>query len=117
MIEAGDAEKLRGVLVKLQASAPAKAGMPLATIELSSLGWQPVGGQSRSASCCGASRIVAVVRKQDRLPVGLRAGPARRDHRCAPTAAYPADCNVEVGGKVAFHNFFLDRSALRGLHA
>lgn len=30
-----------------------------------------------------------------------------------PPAKYPAECNVEIGGKVAFHNFFMNRNGLR----
>jgi hypothetical protein len=28
-------------------------------------------------------------------------------------SVYPSDCNVEIGAKVAFHNFFLNRNGLR----
>lgn len=115
MIEAGDAEKLRGELIKLQASSPAKPGMPLATIELSSLGGNLSEG-IRIGELLRSFGIVAVVRKQDvclsACALALLGGTTAR-----AAAAYPADCNVEIGGKVAFHNFFLDHTALRsGTH-
>ena len=111
MIEAGDAEKLREQLIKLQASSPAKPGMPLATIELSSLGGNLSEG-IRIGELLRSFRVVAVVRKQDvclsACALALLGGNTVRT-----AAAYPSDCNVEIGGKVAFHNFFLDRTALR----
>jgi len=113
MIEAGDAEKLRDLLVKLQASSPPKPGMPLATVELSSLGGNLSEGV-RIGELLRSFKIAAVVRKQDlclsACALALLGGNAVR-----AWAAYPSDCNVEVGGKVAFHNFFLDRTELRGL--
>ncbi|MDB5486604.1 MAG: hypothetical protein JWQ58_319 [Reyranella sp.] len=113
MIETGDAEKLRDVLVKLQASAPPKAGMPLATIELSSLGGSLPEGV-RIGELLKSFKVVAVVRKQD-LCLSACALALLGGNTVRPAAVYPVDCNVEVGGKVAFHNFFLDRTELRGL--
>lgn len=111
MIEPGDSERLRDLLVKLQASRPPRPGMPLATIELSSMGGDLSEGV-RIGELLRSFRIVAVVRNQDlclsACALALLGGNAVR-----PGAAYPFDCNVEVGGKVAFHNFFLDRSHLR----
>lgn len=111
MIETGDAERLREILVRLQASAPAKANAPLATIELSSLGGSLPEG-IKIGQLLRSYRVVAVVRKQDlclsACALALLGGTAVR-----AAASYPHDCNVEVGGKVAFHNFFLDRSDLR----
>ncbi len=113
MIEPGDAEKLREQLVKLQASSPARHGMPLATLELSSLGGDLYEGV-RIGELLRKFRVAAVVRKQDiclsACALALLGGTAVR-----AAAAYPADCNVEIGGKVAFHNFFLDRTGLREL--
>lgn len=113
MIETGDAEKLRDILVRLQAVAPAKANVPLATIELSSLGGSLPEG-IKIGQLLKSYKVVAVVRKQDlclsACALALLGGTAVR-----AAAVYPRDCNVEVGGKVAFHNFFLDRSELREL--
>jgi hypothetical protein len=113
MIEIGDAEKLRDILTRLQAGAPAKTNLPLATIELSSLGGSLSEG-IKIGQILKSYRVVAIVRKQDlclsACALALLGGTAVR-----AAAAYPHDCNVEVGGKVAFHNFFLDRSELREL--
>lgn len=110
-IESGDAERLRDILVRLQAVAPASANVPLATIELSSLGGSLSEG-IKIGQLLKSYKVVAVVRKQDlclsACALALLGGTAVR-----AAAAYPHDCNVEVGGKVAFHNFFLDRSELR----
>lgn len=114
MIETGDAEKLRGQLIKLQALVPPKPGMPLATLELSSLGGSLSEGV-RIGELLRSFKVVAVVRKEDiclsACALALLGGTTVR----TAAAAYPADCNVEVGGKVAFHNFFLDRAELREL--
>jgi hypothetical protein len=111
MIEAGDAEKLRAELIRLQASSPTKPGMPLAVIELSSLGGSLSEG-IRIGELLRSFKVVAVVRKQDvclsACALALLGGTTVRS-----AATYPSDCNVEIGGKVAFHNFFLDRTALR----
>lgn len=117
MIEAGDAEKLRDILMRLQSVAPArtpgKTAVPLATIELSSLGGSLAEG-IKIGQLLKSYRVVAVVRKQDiclsACALALLGGTSVR-----AAASYPHDCNVEVGGKVAFHNFFLDRSELREL--
>ena len=113
MIEIGDAERLRDLLVRLQAAASPKPGMPLATIELSSLGGNLSEGV-RIGELLRSFKIVAVVRKQD-LCLSACALALLGGNTVRTAAAYPADCNVEVGGKVAFHNFFLDRAELRAL--
>ena len=64
MIEPGDAEMLRERLIKLQASSPPKPGIPLATIELSSLGGNLSEGV-RIGELLRSFKVVAVVRKQD----------------------------------------------------
>lgn len=113
MIETGDAEKLRDILTRLQATAAPKTGLPLATIELSSLGGSLPEGV-KIGELLKSFKVVAVVRKQDlclsACALALLGGTTVRE-----AAAYPFDCNVEVGGKVAFHNFFLNRSELREL--
>jgi hypothetical protein len=86
--------------------------VPLATIELSSLGGRLVGrGQDRPAAEELQGRRGGP--QAGPLPVGVRPRAARRHTRFAPARPTRFDCNVEVGGKVAFHNFFLDRSDLR----
>ena len=111
MIETGDSEKLRDLLSRLQASVPPKPGMPLATIELSSLGGDLFEGV-RIGELLRGFKVVAVVRKQD-LCLSACALALLGGNTVRAAAAYPFDCNVEVGGKVAFHNFFLDRTQLR----
>ena len=87
MIEAGDAEKLRDLLVKLQASAPPKPGMPLATIELSSLGGNLSEGV-RIGELLRSFKIVAVVRKED-LCVSACALALLGGNAVRAVAAYP----------------------------
>lgn len=113
MIEPGDAERLRDLLDKLKEAVPPGPGMPLATIELSSLGGDLSEGV-RIGELLRSYRVVAVVRKQD-LCLSACALALLGGNTVRTGAAYPFDCNVEVGGKVAFHNFFLDRSHLRRL--
>lgn len=113
MIEPGDAERLRDLLNNLKESVPPRSGMPLASIELSSLGGDLSEGV-RIGELLRSYRVVAVVRKQD-LCLSACALALLGGNTVRTGAAYPFDCNVEVGGKVAFHNFFLDRSHLRRL--
>ncbi|HZX83753.1 MAG TPA: hypothetical protein VFF19_09330, partial [Reyranella sp.] len=111
MIETGDAQKLGSLLSKLPVSTAAKADSPLTTIELSSLG-----GSLTEAFEIGALlrtfKVIAVVRKADiclsACALVFLAGNA---HRVPST--YPAECNLEIGGKVGFHNFSLNRNGLR----
>lgn len=113
MIESGDAERLRELLDKLRELVPQRPGMPLATIELSSVGGDLSEGV-RIGELLRNYRVVAVVRKQD-LCLSACALALLGGNTVRTGGAYPFDCNVEVGGKVAFHNFFLDRSHLRRL--
>jgi hypothetical protein len=111
MIELGDADKLRGVLVKLQGNV-GKTDGPLAVVELSSMG-----GSLTEGFLIGALlrefKIIAVVRRRDfcmsSCALAFLAGNMHRE----PPEKYPRECNLEIGGKVAFHNFFLNRSGLR----
>jgi hypothetical protein len=111
MIETGDAAKLSEILSKLPVSTAAKADTPLTTIELSSLG-----GSLTEAFQIGALlrtfKVIAVVRKTDiclsACALVFLAGNA---HRVPST--YPAECNLEIGGRVGFHNFSLNRNGLR----
>lgn len=111
MIEPGDAERLRTLLSKLKEIGPPKPGMPLATLELSSVGGDLSEGV-RIGELLRSYRVVAVVRQRD-LCLSACALALLGGNTVRTGAAYPFDCNVEVGGKVAFHNFFLDRSHLR----
>ncbi|MBV8393889.1 MAG: hypothetical protein JOY81_11970 [Alphaproteobacteria bacterium] len=110
MIDPGDADKLRAVFARLQSANP-KAD-PLAIIEMSSMG-----GSLTEGFLIGALlrqyKVIAVVRRQDfcmsSCALAFLAGNVFR----RPPAKYPAECNIEIGGKVAFHNFFLNRNGLR----
>ena len=112
MIETGDAQKLSELLSKLPVAAAAKAADgPLTTIELSSLG-----GSLTEAFQIGALlrafKVIAVVRKTDiclsACALVFLAGNAHR-----VPSPYPSECNLEIGGRVGFHNFSLNRNGLR----
>lgn len=111
MIEIGDSKILLGMLTRIQAATPANSKLPLATLELSSLGGSLDEG-IRIGEMLKTFRVVAVVRKKDiclsACALALLGGNA---YRLPPV--YPSDCNIEIGGKVAFHNFFLNRNGLR----
>jgi hypothetical protein len=111
MIETGDAEKLQAELVKLAAAPGAPADGPLGTIELSSMGGNLIEG-FEIGGLLRKFRMIAVVRKRDlclsSCALAFLGGNA---HRVPSRGA--SDCNVEIGGKVAFHNFFLNRNGLR----
>lgn len=111
MIEPGDADKLHEILTRVQAAKTSDSKLPLATIELSSVGGSLHEG-IRIGELLRNFRVVAMVRKQDFcLSACALALLGSNTHRAAP--AYLADCNVEPGARVAFHNFFLSRNGLR----
>jgi hypothetical protein len=111
MIETGDADKLRGILDKLLASI-GKTDGPMAVVELSSMGGSLTEG-FLIGSLLREFKVIAVVRQRDfcmsSCALAFLAGNMHR----VPPEKYPAECNVEIGGKVAFHNFFLNRNGLR----
>jgi hypothetical protein len=111
MIETGDADRLRDILGKLQGSA-GKADGPMAIVELSSMGGSLTEG-FLIGSLLREFKVIAVVRQRDfcmsSCALAFLAGNMHR----VPPEKYPAECNVEIGGKVAFHNFFLNRNGLR----
>jgi len=110
-IEAGDAERLREILAKLPRWSGTPLDMPSAFIELSSIGGDLTEGL-QIGELLRKFRVSAVVRKRDlclsSCALALLGGNA---HRVPST--YPEDCNVEVGGKVGFHNISLNRNGLR----
>jgi hypothetical protein len=111
MIETGDAEKLHAELARLAAAPGAPADGPLSTIELSSMGGNLIEG-FEIGGLLRKFRMIAVVRKRDlclsSCALAFLGGNA---HHVASTGA--GECNIEIGGKVAFHNFFLNRNGLR----
>lgn len=111
IIRPGDAEKMRGVLDKLAASPSATSGEPLTTIELSSMGGSLTEGFEIGA-ILRKYKLVAVVRQRDLcLSSCALAFVGGNVHEVPPS--YPTRCNVEIGGKVGFHNFFLNPNGLR----
>ncbi len=110
-IEAGDAEKLREILAKLPRWSGTPPDMPSAFIELSSIGGDLTEGL-QIGELLRKFRVSAVVRKRDlclsSCALALLGGNVHR-----VPSVYPEDCNVEVGGKVAFHNISLNRNGLR----
>jgi hypothetical protein len=111
MIETGDAEKLRVELERLAAQPGARSDGPLGIIELSSIGGNLAEGFEIGA-LLRRFRMVAVVRKGDICLSSCALALIGDTFHQAP----PADattCNVEIGAKVAFHSFFLNRRGLR----
>src|SRR5471032_2719179 len=111
MIETGDADKLRAILDKLVAGG-AKTDGPMAIVELSSMGGSLTEG-FLIGTILREFKVIAVVRQRDfcmsSCALAFLAGNMHRE----PPDKYPKECNVEIGGKVAFHNFFLNRNGLR----
>lgn len=111
MIETGDAEKLRAELERLVSLPDARTDGPLGIIELSSIGGNLTEGFEIGA-LLRRFRMVAVVRKGDiclsSCALALIGGTF---HQGPPADA--STCNVEIGAKVAFHSFFLNRRGLR----
>jgi hypothetical protein len=114
MIETGDADKLRAVLEKLAVLPGVRADRPLGIVELSSIGGNLTEGFEIGA-LLRHFRMVAVVRKGDiclsSCALALLGGTFH------PAAASAGACNVEIGAKVAFHSFFLNRHGLREVTA
>jgi hypothetical protein len=110
MIETGDAAKLEVELGRIATAAGHREG-PLTTIELSSMGGNLVEG-FEIGGLLRRFRMIAVVRSRDlclsSCALALLGGNVHR-----VPSIYPNDCNVEIGAKVAFHNFFLNRHGLR----
>jgi len=111
LIETGDADKLRAILDKLVA-AGGKTDGPMAIIELSSMGGSLTEG-FLIGTILRDFKVIAVVRQHDfcisACALAFLAGNMYRE----PPEKYPMECNLEIGGKVAFHNFFLNRNGLR----
>ncbi len=110
-LETGDAEKLRAILTKLAVPAPANAENPVAIIELSSIGGSLTEG-FEIGTLLRKFKVIAVVRKKD-LCLSSCALAFLGGNVFRVPSIYPNDCNLEIGGKVAFHNFSLNRNGLR----
>ncbi len=110
MIETGDATSCGPSWRGCRNAAP-KAD-PLAVMEMSSMGGSLTEGFQIGA-LLREYKVRTIVRQQDfcmsSCALAFLAGNGHR----RPAAKYPAECNVEIGGKVAFHNFFLNATGLR----
>ncbi len=113
MIDPGDGDRLSDILAKMAASAPAKPGKPgepWGTIELSSMGGNLADG-FQIGTLLRKYGVIAVVRQRDicmsSCALALLGGNARHAE-----VSKRQECNLEIGGKVAFHNFFLNRNGL-----
>lgn len=111
MIEPGDADKLGDALRRIVGGTPPKARGPVAVVEFSSMGGSlPDGFQI--GMLLRRSGVMAVVRRKD-LCMSSCALAFLGGNIHTPTSVYPTECNVEIGGEVAFHNFFLNPNGLR----
>jgi hypothetical protein len=111
MIEPGDGDKLRDILGKLATPAPDKQSDTLGTIELSSMGGNLSDG-FQIGMLLRKYNMIAIVRQHDICMsscalafLGGNGHHVELERR--------QECNLEIGGKVAFHNFFLNRNGLR----
>lgn len=109
MIDTGDSEKLKVELDKLAAASGDKDG-PLGIIELSSMGGNLIEG-FEIGGLLRRFRMIAVVRRGDLCMSSCALAFLGGNAYGVPPGV--GDCNVEIGAKVAFHNFFLNRNGLQ----
>ncbi|HZP98280.1 MAG TPA: hypothetical protein VFB13_02000 [Reyranella sp.] len=107
----GDGEKLRDMLDTIASYPAAKADGPLTTIELSSMGGSLLDG-FQIGSLMRKYHLIAVVRSHDLCLSSCALALVGGNVQDVPQS-YPTRCNIEIGGKVGFHNFFLNPAALR----
>lgn len=109
-IEPRDSEKLRGLLTTLRSTTTRTAGLPLATMELSSSGGDLLEG-IRLGYLLREFDVATLVRKGDTClsacALAFLGGTAAN----LPPAAV-ADRRIEIGGRVGFHNFTTDPAAV-----
>jgi hypothetical protein len=111
MIVPGDADQLRQILTKLPVLAAGKSGGPTTIIELSSMGGSLTEG-FEMGELFRKFNVIAVVRQHDFCLSSCALAFLAGNMHHVPSI-YPAECNIEIGGKVAFHNFWLNRAGLR----
>jgi hypothetical protein len=111
MIEPGDADKLSEAIRRIVGRKPPKFGAPVAIVELSSMGGSVPDGL-QIGMLLRNSGVMAVVRQRD-LCMSSCALAFLGGNVHTPSPVYPAECNLEIGGTVAFHNFFLNPNGLR----
>ena len=111
MIEPGDGDKLRDILGRLAPQTSDKPRDILGTIELSSMGGNLSDG-FQIGMLLRKYNMIAVVRQRDicmsSCALAFLGGNVHHVE-----AERRQECNLEIGGKVAFHNFFLNRNGLR----
>lgn len=111
MIEPGDGDKLHDILGRLAAPTPDKSSDILGTIELSSMGGNLSDG-FQIGMLLRKYNMIAVVRQRDicmsSCALAFLGGNVHHVE-----SKDRQECNLEIGGKVAFHNFFLNRNGLR----
>ena len=115
MLEPGDADRLREALMRLGPATRTPSGRPTTTIELSSKGGDLSEG-FQIGLALKKFNVVAVVRKGDfclsACALAFLGGAVGNVQ--SPSSQ---NCNLEIGGKVGFHNFSLKRSGLREVTA
>ena len=107
----GDADKMRSTLQTLTSYPAAKGEGPLTTVEFSSLGGSLMEGFEIGA-LLRKFNLVGVVRARDLCLSSCAFALVGGNVQEVPQS-YPTRCNIEIGGKVGFHNFFLNSAALR----
>jgi hypothetical protein len=111
MIVTGDADQLRQILTKLPVSVTAKSAGPTTIIELSSMGGSLTEG-FEMGELFRKFNVIAVVRQHDFCLSSCALAFLAGNMHHLPSS-YPTECNIEIGGKVAFHNFWLNRAGLQ----
>lgn len=104
-IEAGDSDRLRKMLERLRATAPPAAGTALATVELSSKGGDLYEGL-KLGYLFREFDVATMVRALDICLSACALAFLGGTQGHAPGQATPGR-NLEVGGQVGFHNFYL----------
>lgn len=107
----GDAAKLRDTIDTVASYPAARNPGPLTTIELSSVGGSLMEG-FEIGTLLRQRGLVAVVRSKDICLSACAFAFVGGNVTNIPNS-YPDRCHVEIGGKLGFHNFFLNPAALR----
>jgi hypothetical protein len=110
VIGPGDADKLRKVLDKLARAQSVRPEDPLTTIELSSMGGSLTEG-FEIGHLFRQYKVISVVRSHDLCMSSCALAFLGGNIHRVPVN-YPTRCNVEIGSKIGFHNFFLNPNGL-----
>jgi hypothetical protein len=109
-IETGDADRLRKMLERLRATTPPAPGAPLATVELSSKGGDLYEGL-KLGYLFREFDVATVVRAADVCQSACALAFLGGTQSHTPGQAVPSR-NLEIGGQVGFHNFYLSSPAI-----